>query len=484
MSKTASSISFSSPADKMPPADADRQSRIERALLLSVCITQFFCAFMGSSMNVASEAIALDFDVQPQYTAWVLTCFTACSASFLLTAAAAADRFGLRKVYTRFCLFCALSALMLAAVPDFTLLLAGRALQGVLFSFLFCTGVALLVAVIRKVQRARALAFSTAAVYAGLSTSPAAAGFMIDLCSWRLIFIAAAIGLTLAWTLARRVPATPGIEAPASAPKVNLIDHALSFCGLTLLLVCAALLSTAKAAAAGCILGLVLCICLLCRQRTAASPLLPLKLFKTSTVSWALSAAVCNYMSNFSVTFLLALYLQLIIGYTAAACGLILLFQPVAMMICTLLTARLSEHFKLHTLTTAGMLCITAAFCFYAALDVHTPLYQIILAQLITGIGFGLFSAPNTNLVMSSVKPEFLAVASSLLALSRNFGQALSMTIATLLLTHFIDALAGTTLYLYELGGSINICFTVSACLAFLGAVCSFCGRRHRPNHD
>ena len=47
-----------------------------------------------------------------------------------------------------------------------------------------------------------------------------------------------------------------------------------------------------------------------------------------STVSWALSAAVCNYMSNFSVTFLLALYLQLIIGYTAAACGLILLFQP------------------------------------------------------------------------------------------------------------------------------------------------------------
>ncbi len=455
----------------------------ERSLILTVCLTQFCTAFMGSSLNVAIEAIAAEFAVQPQYTTWVIATFTVLSAAFLLCATAIAEYFGLLKVYRSACLLSALSSFALAIVPSFALLLAGRAVQGLIISLIFCTGMALLVARIRPQQRAFGIAVCTASVYAGLSLSPTLAGILTDHIGWRSIFVLAGAGLTLAFYFSLQLK-----PEAAQRKKTSVFDLTVSFFSVSLILIGLSLASDGaqdlKAAAA----GFALLVVFVLRQRKAASPLLPAGLLRQNRqLRDALIASVFNYLSNFSVTFLLSLYFQFIAGYSASYTGLILMTQPVAMMLMSLASSRLLRYFSPQLMTSAGMLCIALAFAFFATIDAHTPLYQIMLAQFLTGFGFGIFSAPNTSLVMSSVQPAQYALVSSLQALSRNFGQACSMALATALLTHFISALAGTTLYLYELSYSINFIFICSCILAALGLlVCVHALKDHswRAAHD
>lgn len=443
-------------------------SSTQRALLLSVSLTQFFTAFMGSSMNVAVEAIAAEFAVQPQQAAWTLTAFTVMSASFLLCASAIAQYFGLRRIYCYACALSALSALALAFVPSFSALIIGRALQGLILALIFCTGMALLVARIEPQRRIFAIAVSTAAVYAGLSLSPTIAGLLVDTVGWRYIFILAAIGLGLAFITALRLP-----DRPSPYQKSNLVDLVLSFVALALILLPLSLASEGSSYLAAGAIGLILLVIFLYRQQRCAHPLLPINLLtRNRALRLALSASVFNYLANFSLTLLLSLHLQFIAGFSAAHTGLILITQPAAMTLTSLATGRLTQYLSAHTLTVIGMGGITLAFTYFSCyLDMHTPLYCIMGAQIICGIGFGLFSAPNTSIVMSAVPQAQLALASALQALSRNFGQACSMAVATALLYHFIDALSGTTLYLYELSFSISAIFSCSALMALIGTL-------------
>ena len=448
----------------------------QRALIITVSVTQFFTAFIGSAMNVAVEAVAAEFALQPQDATWIVTIFTVCSASFLLTASAIAQYFGLKRVYSAGCILAGLSALLLSMVPSFSLLIIGRALQGFILALIFCSGIALLMARIDKTQRALALAISTAGVYGGLSLSPTIAGLLIDTIGWRWIFVLASGGIfTGAYFACKLSKETPPHR------QANLIDILLSMFAMAFILLGLSLLAKGPVMWLIGLVGVLLLGIFLYRQHKSAHALLPTSLLgHNRALTLALCASILNYGSNFAVTLLLALHLQFIVGYSAASTGLILMTQPVAMTVFSLLTGKLNQSLSAHALTVCGMGCICLAFVYYSLfLDMHTPLYAIMGAQVLTGVGFGLFSAPNTNIVMSAVPPAQYALASALQALSRNFGQACSMALATTLLYHFIDALVGTTLYLYELNYAISAIFSCNTVMALLGTlICLVAWRR------
>lgn len=436
------------------------------ALITAVCLTQFMTSFMGSSLNVAVEALATDFAVQPQMITWVINAFTVMTASFLLCSSAIAGHFGYRKTYSTALLLSALSCFALVFCPHFMCMLIGRALQGVVFSLIFCTSMAILVANISKEKRAVGIGLATASVYGGLSLSPVLAGFLIDLLTWRSVFVLAGAGLSLAFILSLKIN-----DNRTSGAQLKFFDLALSFAGVMLILLSLSLMSYGNVVALCAVVGIAVFCYFLYRQSRQEHPLVPVGLmWRNHPLRWALVASVFNYMANFSLTFLLSLHMQYVLGLSASMTGLLLIVQPLMMMTLSTLSGRLYAAINVHILTLTGMTMIGCAFVLLHFLEPTTPLLYMMCAQFICGVGFGLFSAPNTNIVMSSVTPDKYALVSALQALTRTGGQACSMAAATWLLNHFIDAVAGTTLYIYELFYTISFIFVLSAAAAFLGS--------------
>jgi MFS family permease len=117
-------------------------------------------------------------------------------------------------------------------------------------------------------------------------------------------------------------------------------------------------------------------------------------------------------------------------------------------------------------LTTAGLILL----CF---LKDTTPIYQIVILLIIMGTGFGLFSSPNSNAIMSSVEKRHLGVASGVVGTMRMVGQMMSMGIAMMLISLFIGKETINPATYPGLLSAMRIGFVVFSILSVLGIFAS-----------
>jgi len=203
-------------------------------------------------------------------------------------------------------------------------------------------------------------------------------------------------------------------------------------------------------------------------------PVLNIDLFRNNRIfAFSNLAALINYAATFAVSFVLSLFLQYSQGLTPLQAGSILVTQPFFMMLVASVSGRLSDKYDSRILSSLGMSVIVVGLVMLSFLDDSTGKAYIITCLVILGSGFGLFSAPNTNAVMSSVEKKYLGVASATVGTMRLTGQMLSMGIATMVLNIFIgEASIGAenqSLFL----GSVKVIFLLFSFLCFLGVFAS-----------
>jgi MFS family permease len=167
------------------------------------------------------------------------------------------------------------------------------------------------------------------------------------------------------------------------------------------------------------------------------------------------------------VAFLLLPYLQNVRGFGAQDAGLLLVVQPIVQAVVSPFAGRLSDRVPPRLVASAGMAVIVLGLVALALIGPGTPLSWIGGGLATLGVGFGLFSSPNTSAVMGSVGRAQYGVASATLATVRMTGQAFSMGIAML-----VFALAGSD------GGTVGlpalrVSFAVFAGLCLLGTFAS-----------
>jgi MFS family permease len=110
-----------------------------------------------------------------------------------------------------------------------------------------------------------------------------------------------------------------------------------------------------------------------------------------------------------------------------------------------------------------------------------TPLWYIISALCILGFGFGLFTSPNTNAIMSAVEKRYYGVASGIVGTMRLLGQMLSMGIAMTLLAIVVGRVEITPEYYPDVLISVHIAFMVFLILCILGIFASLVRRKGEP---
>ncbi len=454
---------------------------IKIAALLVATIASFFTPFMGSSVNIALPSIGLDFGADAIILNWVTNGFLLAAAIFAVPFGRVADIHGMKKIFTYGIIIFTVASLFCALSPSSFTLIASRILQGIGSAMIFVTGLAIISSVYPPQHRGKAIGINVAAVYVGLSFGPVLGGIMTQYLGWRsLFFLMIPFGLLVIaivfWKLNDEWAASKG-------EKFDFVGSILY--SLMLLLVMYGFSSLPQIDGwVMLILGIMGFLAFIRWELRNKSPVFNVRLFKNTAFTFSSVAALINYSATFAVTLLLSYYLQYIKGLEPQTAGLILVAQPIVMAITAPIAGRMSDRFDARLIATTGMATVTLALFTLTFIDGNTSINDIIIGLAVLGLGFGLFSSPNTNVIMGSVERKFYGVASATVSTMRLIGQTMSIGIATLVFALFIGRVQITPNQYPALLESIQLCFVVFTALCFIGVFVSWYRGNHRAYQE
>ena len=448
------------------------------ALAVSM-VSSFLTPFMASSLNVAMPLIGKEFGLRAVTLGWVLTIYTLAAAMFLVPFGRLADLVGRKKIFTIGLSVDITGALIGALAQSAPVLILGRAVQGIGGAMIFGTGVAILTSVHPPGSRGRALGLNTAAVYTGLSLGPVLGGFLVHAWGWRSVFLVtipvAATGLILALTRLK------GEWADARGEGFDLAGAALLGTGLVALMfgfsrlpaLPGVLITTA---------GILTLAGFIVLELRLPAPLFDLRLFRHNRIfAFSNLAALFNYSATSAVAFLMSLYLQYIKGLPPQKAGLVLVAQPIVMALTSPFAGRFSDRTEPRLIASAGMALSAIGLVLFSFISPGTGFGFIVGTLICLGLGFGLFSSPNTNAVMCSVERRHLGVASAALGTMRLTGQMLSSGIVMMIFA-LVMGQAAIEPSVYPLFlRSAHLAFVFFAVLCFAGVFASL-ARGNRPS--
>ena len=389
--------------------DAHQRSQ-ERSVLLVASISSFITPFMGSSVNIALPRIGLAYSMDAMLLSWVSTSYLIASAVFLLPLGRAADILGRKRIFTAGILTFTLMCLCIPLAGSGWTLLLFRVVQGIGGAMIFSTSMAILTAVTRPDRRGTAIGITTAAVYGGLTLGPFIGGGITDHFGWQGIFV---LGFLLgAATLCMALRCIREDAGGRSLRDLDLTGSAIYSMSLVSLMIG----FSSMPALTGYVLlgsGITALGAFILWERAQASPILDMSLLCSNRAfAWSNVAAFIHYSATFSISFLLSMYLQVVKGLSPSQAGLILVTQPAVMTLLSPVAGRLSDRIEPRIMASAGMAVTAMGLAFLSFTGERAGTLELVSCLAFIGLGFALFSSPNTNAVMSSVDRSDYGVAS------------------------------------------------------------------------
>jgi len=443
-----------------------------KATLFVVCSAHFLMPFMMSAVGVALPAIGRDFHASALQLGLVETVYVLSASIFLLAMGRLGDIYGRRRIFTSGVVVFTLVSGLLSQSWSIESLIAFRFLQGMGGSMVMATTLAMVVSVFPPAERGRALGIAVASVYAGISCGPFIGGALVTAYGWRTIFyLSVPLGLlTLAITLLK----LRGEWADAKGEPFDWRGSLIFAAALILLILGASNLDHGPWAWGVATAGIFGLAFFLRYEAKAPYPVLNITLLRDNRI-FALSslAALLNYAATFGVTFFLSLYLQFVKGMNAREAGTILIIQPIVQTVLSPWCGRLADRYPASRVATLGMALCAVSLALAANLGADAPLAQIIAVLTILGVGFALFSSPNVSVIMGSVEPRYLGVASGLNSTMRTMGMMVSMTIITVIFSIFMAGQVVSAATLPAFLHSMQSALLVFSALCLAGIYCS-----------
>lgn len=452
----------------------------KKIVLFIAVLAGFLTPFDGSAVNIALPTISAEFGMDAISLSWIATAYLLASAIFLVPFGKISDIYGRKKVFLCGIAIFSFSSFIMTMVPSTGMLILVRIIQGIGSAMIFGTSVAILTGVFPPGERGKVLGIYITSVYFGLSAGPLLGGVMTGYLGWRSIFLVnVPIGILTILLIITRLP---GEWAECRGERFDLSGSVIYGFSLVAIMYGLSLLPNG----AGVVLlgiGVILIIVFAGYESRIPSPILDLKLFSGNRIFlFSNMAALINYSATYAVTFLLSLDLQYTKGYSPEHAGLILIAQPVVMAIFSSLAGRLSDKIEPGRIASGGMALTTIGLCMLIILTDTTPTWYIILSLFILGMGFGFFTSPNTNAVMSSIEKRHYGVGSGILATMRLLGQMLSMGFAMMLIAIYIGPVQITQEYFPQFISCLQTGFIFFTILCGAGIVFSLVRGTTRRN--
>ncbi len=409
------------------PKNLTDDKTTRRVALLAAVMGSFLTPFMSSAVMVALPSIERELGMDAITLNWVGTSFLLAAAVCLVPFGRIADIVGRKKVFSYGIGIFTVASLLAAVAPSAWLLIVFRVLQGMGTAMVTSNAIAIPTSVFPPSERGKVLGIVTGTVYVGLTVGSAVGGLLTDHFGWRSIFL---VGVPLGLvTIAGVLWKLKGDWKEARGESFDLIGSVIWGCVLIALMYGFSLLP-APTGLALVVLGLAGVLVFIKWESKVSSPVLDVGLLKANVAfSFSNLAALLNYSSTFGMVFLLSLYLQYIKGLSAEATGLLFVIQTVVMAVVAPISGRLSDRVEPRIIASTGMALSAVGLVMLVFLSQNTGVVYILISLIILGFGFGFFSSPNANAIMSSVDRRFYGVASGTMGAMRLVGQMLSMGI-------------------------------------------------------
>lgn len=408
-----------------------------RALVVT-SLGAFLTPFTSSLISFTVPKIANTFHSNFLDVVWVPMAYLIALPTFMILLGRLSDMYGRLRFYKIGLIVFSLGAFLASIANSIYFLIFASFVMGFGGALIGTSSTALISSIYPKENRGRALGINAMSVYLGLTIAPVLGGILVQFLPWQAIFLVnipiALVTLVLSFIYMNKYE----IDEIRKKEKIDSIGSVI-FTGSILLVVLYLSLGQIYNFVVTLYLlisGLVLLVLFIIYEKRVNNPMLDISLFTSNrTFSAANFTAFLNYISTFSITFVFSIFLQIILGYQPFITGMILMVEPVLMVIFSPISGKMSDKYGSRIIASLGMLIIAISFFILAFVNGKTNILSMIIPLGILGVGFGLFSAPNTNSVMGSVSPDKLGVASGTLGTMRFTGQLMSLALASAILS-------------------------------------------------
>jgi EmrB/QacA subfamily drug resistance transporter len=449
MSLTAYAPSQTAHTDVSSPTAVDTEERANKWIVLAIAGGAAFMTTLDSSIvNISLPAIARDFGVPlASSIEWVVIGYLVVIAALLLTVGRLADQIGRKPIFLAGVAIFTLGSAFCGAAPSLGILIAARLIQGVGAACIFAVNLAMITRAFPPSERGRALGVNAVIVALGVSAGPTIGGILTQSLSWRWIFYVnlpiGAVVLIAAWRLLTERPRRGHVRFDLAGAALLALGLASVTLGLSFGQEWG---WTSLPFIASIVIGIASLAVALVVERRQPAPILDLTLLRNRVfISANVSFMLCM-LALFAVGFLLPFYFEELRGYNALQSGLLLTPLSLSLAVVAPISGNLADRMGSRWLAPIGLSIACVGLLLLSRLDARTPLVYVILALVITGVGQGIFQAPNTRTLMGAAPVSRQGVASGILATSRVIGQSLSVAVAGAVFTSLGAATAGNIL--------------------------------------
>jgi EmrB/QacA subfamily drug resistance transporter len=453
----------------MSSVPADHEHPHLRATLLLACLAQFMVILDVSVVNVALPAIRSGLHFSEQDLQWVVNAYTVTFAGFLLLGGRAADLLGRRRVFVAGLVLFALASLAGGFAHAQGTLIAARAVQGLGGAVIAPASLSILTTTFTEgAARNRAVGIWGAMGGAGGAAGVLLGGVLTELLTWRwILFINVPIGLIAAILAQRYIAEGRNTEQARGFDLAGALSVTLGLSLLVLGIVRTDVTGWSSGSTLGLMTaGVVLLLAFVVIEgRLARSPLMPLRIYRSRTLSAANVVVLLIGGATFGMWFFVSLYLQQVLGYSPLRAGLAFLPMTLCIVGGSTFASRAVTRIGAKPLLITGMALQTVGLLLFTGVSAGgTYLGTVIAPSLLVALGIGLSFVPATICAVEGVASHEAGLASGLVNTSRLFGGALGLAILAAL------AAARTNSELHHAPGAIHAALSSGFDLAFVVA--------------
>ena len=385
-------------------------------------------------INVALPDIMRDFGISQGQAHWMVTGFIAAMTTTMLTTGWLLDHFGLRRSLAAAMLIFTLIAVAGGFAPSAEWLILARIGMGAVAGLMQPMAMYLVFRVFPKEKRGQAMGIYGMGVILAPALGPVIGGFIVDQLSWRYVMFAPAPVTLLGIFMVYRF-----LPWPVSRPEPYRFD----FIGLALLAIFIGTSLDALNAlqhaegkgvriAIGGGVALVSLILFVLRQRRTDHPLLHLGLLMRPEFFSACLGAIALGLALFGSTYLIPLFVQSALHYSATEAGLLMLPAGIALGLTFPIAGRMADRRPARLMIIAGILIFALSTSLFALSDVGLGFIWLALWAIVGRIGLGLIMPALSTGALNPLEAHELGYGSSIINFTRQLGGAFGVNIVAL----------------------------------------------------
>ena len=400
------------------------------AILAVLCTSLMIVIIGNTTLNVALPTLARELDASTSSLQWMVDAYSLIFAGLLFTAGAIGDRFGRKGALQAGLVVFLIGSLISATADASATVIAGRAVMGFAAAFIMPSTLSILTNVFPAGERPKAIAIWAGVSGGGAAIGPIASGWLLEHFWWGSVFLVNVPVILFA--LISGAILLPKSKNPDNDP-LDIPGALLSIVALSSLVY--AIIEgpdngwTSPETLGMFALSVAAFGAFIWRERTAADPMLDLHLFRDRRFSVASGGMTLTFFAMFGTFFLIAQYLQLVLGYSPLDSGLLQL--PVAFIIMGIApqVPKIVERVGVSWVVPTGLTCIAVGLSLFSLLDVDSSVVNMYVGLVPLATGMALTMTPLTTLIMSSVPLGRAGVGSAMNDTTRELGGALGVAV-------------------------------------------------------